>query len=49
MMRAASLTSFIPTSGIVTSSVTITGVSFTQTKKVTIGGKTASFNVDSDT
>jgi hypothetical protein len=33
----------------VTSSVTIAGVSFTQTTKVTIGGKTASFNVDSDT
>jgi len=33
------LTSFTPTSGIVGSSVTITGVSLTQATKVTIGGK----------
>ncbi|MCU1296200.1 MAG: hypothetical protein JWO91_478 [Acidobacteriaceae bacterium] len=41
--------SFNPTSGTVGSSVTITGVSMTQTTKVTIGGKAASFTVNSDT
>ena len=41
--------SFTPTSGIVGTSVTITGVSLTQTTKVTIGGKPASFTVNSDT
>jgi uncharacterized repeat protein (TIGR03803 family) len=40
--------SFTP-SGIVGSSVTITGVSLTQTTNVTIGGKAASFTVNSDT
>jgi uncharacterized repeat protein (TIGR03803 family) len=41
--------SFTPTSGIVGTSVTITGVSLTQATKVTIGGKPASFTVNSDT
>ena len=41
--------SFTPTSGIVGTSVTITGVSLTQTTKATIGGKAASFTVNSDT
>jgi hypothetical protein len=41
--------SFSPTSGIVGSTVTITGLSLTQTTKVTIGGKAASFTVNSDT
>lgn len=41
--------SFTPTSGIVGTSVTITGVSLTQATKVTIGGKPASFTVKSDT
>jgi uncharacterized repeat protein (TIGR03803 family) len=41
--------SFTPTSGIVGTAVTITGVSLTQTTKVTIGGKPASFTVNSDT
>jgi hypothetical protein len=41
--------SFTPTSGIVGTSMTITGVSLTQATKVTIGGKTASFTVNSDT
>jgi hypothetical protein len=41
--------SFTPTSGTVGSSVTITGVSLTQTANVTIGGKAASFTVKSDT
>jgi uncharacterized repeat protein (TIGR03803 family) len=43
------LTSFSPSSGVVGSSVTLTGVSLTQTTVVTIGGKTTSFKVDSDT
>ncbi len=43
------ITSIAPTSGIVGSSVTITGVSLTQATKVTIGGKTATFTVNSDT
>ena len=41
--------SFTPTSGIVGTPVTITGVSLTQATKVTIGGKPASFTVKSDT
>lgn len=41
--------SFTPTSGIVGTSVTITGVSLTQATKVTIGGKPAGFTVNSDT
>ncbi len=40
--------SFIPISGSVGSSVTITGVSLLQTTKVTIGGKKASFTVLND-
>jgi len=44
------LTSFTPPSGAVGTSVTITGVSFTQTTKVTFGGIAAtSFTVNSDT
>jgi uncharacterized repeat protein (TIGR03803 family) len=43
------ITSFTPTSGVVGTSVTITGISLTQTTAVTIGTKTASFTVDSDT
>jgi uncharacterized repeat protein (TIGR03803 family) len=43
------ITSFTPTSGIVGTSVTITGVSLTQATRVTIGGKPASFTVNSDT
>ena len=46
---APQITSFTPPSGIVGSSVTITGVSLTQTTNVTIGGKAASFTVNSDT
>jgi uncharacterized repeat protein (TIGR03803 family) len=41
--------SFTPTSGPVGTVVTITGVSITQTTKVTLGGKTAAFTVNSDT
>jgi uncharacterized repeat protein (TIGR03803 family) len=43
------ITSFTPTSGIVGTSVAITGISLTQATKVTIGGKPASFTVNSDT
>jgi uncharacterized repeat protein (TIGR03803 family) len=43
------ITTVSPTSGIVGSSVTITGVSLMQTTKVTIGGKADSFTVNSDT
>lgn len=43
------ITSFTPSSGIVGTLVTITGVSLSQTTKVTIGGKAASFTVLSDT
>jgi uncharacterized repeat protein (TIGR03803 family) len=42
------ITSFTPTSGKVGTSVVITGVSLTQTSKVTIGGQSASFTVNSD-
>ncbi|HZP02930.1 MAG TPA: choice-of-anchor tandem repeat GloVer-containing protein [Terriglobia bacterium] len=41
--------SFSPASGIVGAKITITGSSFTQTAKVTIGGKVAPFTVNSDT
>ena len=43
------ITSFAPASGVVGTSVTITGVSLTQTTTVTIGTKPASFMVNSDT
>jgi uncharacterized repeat protein (TIGR03803 family) len=43
------ITSFTPGSGVVGTSVTITGVSLTQTTAVTIGTKAASFTVNSDT
>lgn len=43
------VTGLAPTSGIVGSSVVITGVSLTQASKVTIGGKVATFTVNSDT
>jgi uncharacterized repeat protein (TIGR03803 family) len=43
------ITSFSPKSGTVGSKVTITGISLTQTVRVTIGGKSASFTVNSDT
>jgi uncharacterized repeat protein (TIGR03803 family) len=44
------ITSFTPASGPVATTVTITGVSLTQTKSVTFGGVAAtSFTVDSDT
>jgi uncharacterized repeat protein (TIGR03803 family) len=42
------ITSFTPASGIVGTSVTITGVSLTQATQVTIGGKAAAFTVNSD-
>ena len=43
------ITSIAPTSGIVGSSATVTGISLTQATKLTIGGKTATFTVNSDT
>lgn len=43
------ISSFTPASGIVGSKITITGVSLSQTSKVTIGGKSASFTIISDT
>lgn len=43
------ITSFTPASGTVGTSVTITGVSLAQAAKVTIGGKPASFTVNSNT
>ncbi len=43
------ITTIAPASGIVGSSVTITGVSLSQATKVTIGGRTATFTVNSDT
>jgi uncharacterized repeat protein (TIGR03803 family) len=42
------ITSFTPTSGAVGSSVAISGFSLTQTSKVTIGGKAATFTINSD-
>jgi hypothetical protein len=42
------ITTFTPTSGVVGSSVTINGVSLTQATKVMIGGKAATFTVNSD-
>lgn len=42
------ITSFTPTSGKVGTSVVITGVSLTQTSQLTIGGKAATFTVNSD-
>ena len=41
--------SFTPGSGSVGSQVTITGISLTQTARVTIGGRSAAFTVNSDT
>ena len=43
------VTGFSPTSGSVGTSVTITGVSLTQATKVTFGGVSATFTVNSDT
>ena len=43
------ITGFSPASGVVGTSVTITGVSLTQTTAVTIGTKAAAFTVNSDT
>ena len=43
------ITSFTPSGGRVGALVTITGVSLTQTKGVTIGGKPAAFTITSDT
>jgi uncharacterized repeat protein (TIGR03803 family) len=43
------ITSFTPTSAKVGTLVTITGVSLSQTTKVTIGGKNAAFTIKSDT
>ena len=40
--------SFSPSSGSVGTSVTITGVSLTQTQRVTFGGVAATFTVNSD-
>ncbi len=45
---APQIKSFTPASGVVGSSVTITGVSLTQTTGVTVGGKAATFTVNSD-
>ncbi|HZR55760.1 MAG TPA: choice-of-anchor tandem repeat GloVer-containing protein [Terriglobales bacterium] len=42
------VTSFSPASGVVGTVISITGVSLTQTTGVTIGGKAASFTVNSD-
>src|SRR5262249_5098088 len=42
------ITNFSPTGGTVGTPVKITGVSLTQTTKVTIGGKAATFTVNSD-
>jgi uncharacterized repeat protein (TIGR03803 family) len=46
---APQVTTFNPASGTVGTSLMVTGVSFTQATKVTIGGKAASFTVNSDT
>ena len=46
---APQIKSFTPTSGIVGTTLTITGVSLTQTTSVTIGTKAAKFTVKSDT
>jgi uncharacterized repeat protein (TIGR03803 family) len=46
---APQVKSFTPASGEVGTSVTITGVSLTQTTELTIGGIAATFKVDSDT
>ena len=46
---APQFTSFKPGAGKVNSTVTITGVSLSQTTQVIIGGKTATFKVSSDT
>lgn len=43
------LTSFTPSSGTVGTTVTINGVSLSQTSNITIGGKAAAFTVVSDT
>jgi len=43
------ITAFSPASGVVGASVKVTGVSLKQTSAVTIGGKTATFTVNSDT
>lgn len=43
------VTSFSPASGKVGATITITGVSLKQTSNVTVGGKTATFKVTSDT
>ncbi len=43
------ISSFAPSSGIVGAAITITGVSLSQTTKVTIGGRPAAFTVVSDT
>ncbi len=46
---APQLTSFAPSNGPVGSQVVLTGVSLTQTSKVTFNGKSATFTVNSDT